>query len=68
MTQELEAAAPCRRDELMTTELVPEQMLPKVISTFGLAATYVFIICWIAGSSIMAVAAGPRSRCGSSAS
>jgi amino acid transporter len=38
----------------MTTELVPEQVLPKVLSTFGLTATYVFIICWITGSSIMA--------------
>ncbi|PND57955.1 amino acid permease [Mycobacterium sp. ENV421] len=38
----------------MTTELVPEQVLPKVMTTFGLTATYVFIICWITGSSIMA--------------
>jgi amino acid transporter len=38
----------------MTTELVPEQVLPKVLGTFGLTATYVFIICWITGSSIMA--------------
>ena len=38
----------------MTTELVPEQILPKVLGTFGLTATYVFIICWITGSSIMA--------------
>ena len=38
----------------MTTELVPEQILPKVMSTFGLTATYVFIICWITGSSVMA--------------
>ncbi|MDT5187271.1 MAG: glutamate:GABA antiporter [Mycobacterium sp.] len=54
MTQELEAAPPSQRDALMTTELVPEQVLPKVLSTFGLTATYVFIICWITGSSIMA--------------
>jgi glutamate:GABA antiporter len=53
MTQELEAAHP-QRDALMTTELVPEQVLPKVLGTFGLTATYVFIICWITGSSIMA--------------
>ncbi len=52
MTQELEAAP--QRDTLMTTELVPEQVLPKVLGTFGLTATYVFIICWITGSSIMA--------------
>ena len=38
----------------MTTELVPEQILPKVMTTFGLTATYVFIICWITGSSVMA--------------
>ncbi|TIC82992.1 APC family permease [Nocardioides sp. GY 10127] len=40
----------------MTTELVPEQVLPKVLGTFGLTATYVFIICWITGSSVMATA------------
>jgi glutamate:GABA antiporter len=54
MTQELEAAPPTKRDAPMTTELVPEQVLPKVLTTFGLTATYVFIICWITGSSIMA--------------
>jgi glutamate:GABA antiporter len=55
MTQELEAAPPSsQRDALMTTELVPEQVLPKVLGTFGLTATYVFIICWITGSSVMA--------------
>ena len=42
------------RDELMTTELVPEQVLPKVLGTFGLTATYVFIICWLTGTSVMA--------------
>ncbi|WP_059020716.1 APC family permease [Mycobacterium sp. M26] len=54
MTQELEASPPSQRDKLLTTELVPEQVLPKVMTTFGLTATYVFIICWITGSSIMA--------------
>jgi amino acid transporter len=54
MTQELEASAPTHRDKLLTTELVPEQVLPKVMTTFGLTATYVFIICWITGSSVMA--------------
>jgi hypothetical protein len=54
MTQELEAAPPSGRDALMTTELVPEQILPKVLGTFGLTATYVFIICWVTGSSVMA--------------
>ena len=54
MTQELEATPTTDRDALMTTELVPEQVLPKVMTTFGLTATYVFIICWITGSSVMA--------------
>lgn len=38
----------------LAAELIPEQVLPKVLGTFGLTATYVFIICWISGSSIMA--------------
>ena len=39
MTQELEATPlAAERDTLMTTELVPEQILPKVMSTFGLTA------------------------------
>jgi len=42
------------RDKPMVTELVPEQILPKVMGTFGLTAAYVFIICWITGSSVMA--------------
>jgi amino acid transporter len=53
MTAELEVPS-SKRDALMTTELIPEQILPKVLSTFGLTATYVFIICWVTGSSIMA--------------
>ena len=52
MTQELSASPPAgssptggsaERDKLMTTELVPEQILPKVMTTFGLTAAYVFI-------------------------
>jgi amino acid transporter len=54
MTQELEATRPPERDALMTTELIPQQILPKVLGTFGLTATYVFIICWITGGSVMA--------------
>jgi amino acid transporter len=54
MTQELEASASGQRDKYMPAELVPEQVLPKVMTTFGLTATYVFIICWITGSSVMA--------------
>jgi glutamate:GABA antiporter len=42
------------RDTKLAAELVPDQVLPKVMTTFGLTATYVFIICWISGSSIMA--------------
>jgi glutamate:GABA antiporter len=54
MTQELEASASGQRNTFMPAELVPEQVLPKVMTTFGLTATYVFIICWITGSSVMA--------------
>jgi len=54
MTQDLDSAPPSDRDKLLTTELIPEQILPKVLGTFGLTATYVFIICWITGSSVMA--------------
>lgn len=54
MTQELKTSASAHRDKLLTTELVPEQILPKVMTTFGLVATYVFIICWITGSSVIA--------------
>ena len=32
MTQELEATPVADRDALMTTELVPEQILPKVMA------------------------------------
>lgn len=48
------ASETASRDALMTAELVPEQILPKVLTTFGLTAVYVFIICWITGSSVMA--------------
>jgi len=54
MTQQMDAPTSAGRDKLLATELVPEQVLPKVMTTFGLTATYVFIICWITGSSIMA--------------
>ncbi len=37
----------------LAAELVPERVLPKVLNTFGLTAAYVFIICWISGSSVM---------------
>ena len=54
MTQDLETSASGSRDKLLPAELVPEQILPKVMTTFGLVATYVFIICWITGSSVIA--------------
>ncbi len=54
MTQELEATRPSDRDKFMAAELVPEQVLPKVMGTYGLIAIYVFIICWLTGSSVMA--------------
>ncbi|MCU1659217.1 MAG: amino acid/polyamine/organocation transporter, superfamily [Pseudonocardiales bacterium] len=38
----------------LAAELVPEKVLPRVLNTFGLTAAYVFIICWISGSSVMA--------------
>ena len=43
-----------RPETKLAAELVPEQVLPKVLKTFGLTATYVFIICWITGCSVMA--------------
>lgn len=54
MTQELQTSASGDRDSFLPAELVPEQVLPKVMTTFGLVATYVFIICWISNSSVMA--------------
>jgi glutamate:GABA antiporter len=41
-------------DTKLAAELVPEKVLPRVLNTFGLTAAYVFIICWISGSSVMA--------------
>jgi amino acid transporter len=40
----------------LVSELLPERVLPKVLNTFGLTSAYVFIICWIAGASLMATA------------
>ena len=51
------------RDKLMTTELVPEQILPKVMTTFGLTAAYVFIICWITLKGTVATSAPIRAHC-----
>ncbi len=44
------------RSNPLVSELVPDQVLPKVLSTFGLVAIYVFIIYWITGASITATA------------
>ena len=52
MTQELEAAPPSDRDKLMTTELVPEQILPKVMSTFGLTAAYGYYILHVSSMGL----------------
>src|SRR3954469_25386921 len=43
-------------DTKLVAELVPEQVLPKVLTTVGLAAIYVFIIYYLTGSSIMSTA------------
>ena len=41
-------------DKKLIAEVVPDQVLPKVLSTFDLVAVYVFIIFFVSGSSIMA--------------
>jgi glutamate:GABA antiporter len=41
-------------EEKLVAEVVPDQVLPKVLSTFDLVAVYVFIIFFVSGSSIMA--------------
>ncbi len=38
----------------LVSEVVPDQVLPKVLGTFDLVAVYIFIIFFIAGSSIIA--------------
>jgi glutamate:GABA antiporter len=38
----------------LVSEIVPDQVLPKVLGTFDLIAVYIFIIFFIAGSSIIA--------------
>jgi amino acid transporter len=40
----------------LVAEVVPDQVLPKVLTTFGLVAIYVFIIYFITGSSIISTA------------
>jgi glutamate:GABA antiporter len=41
-------------DKKLIAEVVPDQVLPKVLSTFDLVAVYVFIIFFVSGASIMA--------------
>src|SRR6266567_938519 len=41
-------------EKKLIAEVVPDQVLPKVLSTFDLVAVYVFIIFFVSGSSIMA--------------
>src|SRR5436190_2065240 len=43
-------------EEKLVAEVVPDQVLPKVLTTFGLVAIYVFIIYFITGSSIISTA------------
>lgn len=38
----------------LVSEVVPDQVLPKVLSTFDLTAVYVFIIFFVSGASIIA--------------
>ncbi len=44
------------REGKLAAEVVPDQVLPKVLTTFGLVAIYVFIIYFITGSSIISTA------------
>jgi glutamate:GABA antiporter len=41
-------------DKKLIAEVLPDQVLPKVLSTFDLVAVYVFIIFFVSGASIMA--------------
>jgi glutamate:GABA antiporter len=41
-------------DGRLVSEVVPEQVLPKVLSTFDLVAVYVFIIFFVYGSALVA--------------
>lgn len=41
-------------DPRLLTEIIPDQVLPKVLRTFDLVAVYVFIIFFVSGSSIIA--------------
>jgi len=45
------ASAP---DTRLLTEVVPDQVLPKVLNTFDLVSVYVFIIFFVSGSAIIA--------------
>lgn len=38
----------------LVSEIVPDQVLPKVLTTFDLVAVYVFIIFFVSGSAIIA--------------
>jgi amino acid transporter len=40
----------------LTAEIVPDQVLPKVLTTFGLIAVYVFIVYVISGTSMISTA------------
>jgi amino acid transporter len=49
-----EIAADVVTGERLVSEIVPDQVLPKVLRTFDLIAVYVFIIFFVNGSSLIA--------------
>lgn len=48
-----------KRDTLLTSEVVPEQVLPKVLTTFDMVAIYVYIIFFINAAAIVALGGWP---------
>jgi amino acid transporter len=50
----IDVSPSARPAEKLVSEIVPDQVLPKVLSTFDLVCVYVFIIFFINGASIIA--------------
>jgi amino acid transporter len=50
----IDVSPSARPAEKLVSEIVPDQVLPKVLSTFDLVSVYVFIIFFISGSSLIA--------------
>ncbi|MDQ1423554.1 MAG: hypothetical protein QOD72_1052, partial [Acidimicrobiaceae bacterium] len=50
----IDVSPSARPAEKLVSEIVPNQVLPKVLSTFDLVCVYVFIIFFINGASIIA--------------